>query len=65
MQMAILFAWNKRPTEKINFHSLVLATELSEYELRRTLASLYCTHELTVKETNPTNQNQKPQRYQE
>ena len=40
MQMAILFAWNERPTEKINFHSLVLATELPENELKRTLASL-------------------------
>ena len=41
MQMAILFAWNERPTEKINFYSLGLATELPKNELRRTLASLY------------------------
>ena len=46
MQMAILFAWNERPTEKINFHSLVLATELPENELRRTLASLYMNSKL-------------------
>ena len=46
--MAILFAWNERPTEKINFHSLVLATELPENALRRTLASLYINPKLKL-----------------
>ena len=46
MQMAILFAWNERPTEKINFHSLVLATELPENELKKTLVSLYMNSKL-------------------
>ena len=46
MQMATLFAWNERPTEKINFHSLVSVTDLPENELRRTLASLYMNSKL-------------------
>lgn len=39
-QMAVLFAWNERPDEKLSFHDLRLATELPESELRRTLWSL-------------------------
>lgn len=39
-QMAVLFAWNQRPEEKISFESLRLATELPDSELRRTLWSL-------------------------
>ncbi|XP_065907463.1 cullin-5-like [Dysidea avara] len=39
-QMAVLFAWNQRPLEKISFEDLRLATELMEPELRRTLWSL-------------------------
>ena len=41
MQMAVLFAWNERPTEKVNFHSLITATELPPNELKRTLGSLF------------------------
>lgn len=39
-QMAVLFAWNERPDDKLSFHDLRLATELPESELRRTLWSL-------------------------
>uniref|UniRef100_UPI00358EEC98 cullin-5 isoform X1 n=1 Tax=Myxine glutinosa TaxID=7769 RepID=UPI00358EEC98 len=39
-QLAILFAWNQRPHEKISFENLKLATELPDAELRRTLWSL-------------------------
>ncbi|XP_033117568.1 cullin-5-like [Anneissia japonica] len=39
-QMAVLFAWNQRPLEKISFENLKLATELPESELRKTLWSL-------------------------
>ena len=36
-QMAVLFAWNERPKEKISLENLRLATELPDAELRRTL----------------------------
>ena len=36
-QMAVLFAWNQRPKERVTFESLKLATELPDAELRRTL----------------------------
>jgi cullin-5 len=39
-QMAVLFAWNQRPTDKVSFESMRLATELPDAELRRTLWSL-------------------------
>lgn len=39
-QMAVLFAWNQRPLEKISYENLRLATELPDAELRRTLWSL-------------------------
>lgn len=39
-QMAVLFAWNQRPREKLSYDSLRLATELPDAELRRTLLSL-------------------------
>uniref|UniRef100_A0A8C9F813 Cullin 5 n=2 Tax=Neognathae TaxID=8825 RepID=A0A8C9F813_PAVCR len=39
-QLAVLFAWNQRPREKISFENLKLATELPDAELRRTLWSL-------------------------
>lgn len=39
-QMAVLFAWNKRPTDRISYENLRLATELPDPELRRTLWSL-------------------------
>lgn len=39
-QMAVLFAWNERPQEKISFENLRLASELPDSELRRTLWSL-------------------------
>uniref|UniRef100_A0A8C5DNZ2 Cullin-5 n=1 Tax=Gouania willdenowi TaxID=441366 RepID=A0A8C5DNZ2_GOUWI len=39
-QLAVLFAWNQRPREKITFENLKLATELPDAELRRTLWSL-------------------------
>lgn len=39
-QMAVLFAWNQRPMEKISYENLRLATELPDLELRRTLWSL-------------------------
>lgn len=39
-QMAVLFAWNQRPMEKISYENLRLATELPDPELRRTLWSL-------------------------
>ena len=35
--MAVLFAWNERPKEKISLENLRLATELPDAELRRTL----------------------------
>lgn len=38
--MAVLFAWNQRPDEKISYENLRLATELPDPELRRTLWSL-------------------------
>lgn len=38
--MAVLFAWNQRPNDKIPYENLRLATELSDTELRRTLWSL-------------------------
>uniref|UniRef100_A0A8C9ZNX5 Cullin-5 n=1 Tax=Sander lucioperca TaxID=283035 RepID=A0A8C9ZNX5_SANLU len=39
-QLAVLFAWNQRPRERITFENLKLATELPDAELRRTLWSL-------------------------
>lgn len=39
-QMAVLFTWNERPTDKISFENLRLASELPDAELRRTLWSL-------------------------
>uniref|UniRef100_A0A1L8DX62 Cullin-5 n=1 Tax=Nyssomyia neivai TaxID=330878 RepID=A0A1L8DX62_9DIPT len=39
-QMAVLFAWNQRPFEKVSYENLRLATELPDPELRRTLWSL-------------------------
>ncbi|XP_034095306.1 cullin-5-like isoform X1 [Gymnodraco acuticeps] len=39
-QLAVLFAWNQRPRERISFDNLKLATELPDAELRRTLWSL-------------------------
>lgn len=39
-QMAVLFAWNQRPNEKVSYENLRLATELPDLELRRTLWSL-------------------------
>ncbi|KAL7293716.1 hypothetical protein TKK_0012788 [Trichogramma kaykai] len=39
-QMAVLFAWNERPMDKISYENLQLATELPDPELRRTLWSL-------------------------
>lgn len=39
-QMAVLFAWNQRPIDKISYENLRLATELPDGELRRTLWSL-------------------------
>ncbi|XP_072386567.1 cullin-5 [Diabrotica undecimpunctata] len=39
-QMAVLFAWNQRPHDKISYENLRLATELPDAELRRTLWSL-------------------------
>ncbi|KAK2727846.1 hypothetical protein QYM36_008357, partial [Artemia franciscana] len=39
-QMAVLFAWNERPKDKISFESLRLATEIPDVELRRTIWSL-------------------------
>ncbi|XP_055843892.1 cullin-5 [Episyrphus balteatus] len=39
-QMAVLFAWNHRPGDRITYENLRLATELPDPELRRTLWSL-------------------------
>ncbi|CAG7666144.1 unnamed protein product [Allacma fusca] len=39
-QMAVLFAWNHRPNEKISYENLKLASELPDPELRKTLWSL-------------------------
>ena len=39
-QMAVLFAWNERPREKISLENLRLGTELPDAQLRRTLRSL-------------------------
>ncbi|KAL7038687.1 hypothetical protein ACKWTF_009660 [Chironomus riparius] len=39
-QMAVLFAWNQRPNDRISYENLRLATELPDPELRRTLWSL-------------------------
>ncbi|KAG8039092.1 hypothetical protein G9C98_003399 [Cotesia typhae] len=39
-QMAVLFAWNQRPRDKVSYENLQLATELPDPELRRTLWSL-------------------------
>lgn len=39
-QMAVLFAWNQRPKDKISYENLRLATELPDPELRKTLWSL-------------------------
>ncbi|XP_077283567.1 cullin 5 isoform X2 [Arctopsyche grandis] len=45
-QMAVLFAWNERPQERITYENLRLATELSDPELRRTLWSLVASPKL-------------------
>uniref|UniRef100_T1IY43 Cullin-5 n=1 Tax=Strigamia maritima TaxID=126957 RepID=T1IY43_STRMM len=39
-QMAVLFAWNQRPNDRISLENLRLATELPDAELRKTLWSL-------------------------
>lgn len=39
-QMAVLFAWNQRPQDRVSYENLRLATELPDPELRRTLWSL-------------------------
>lgn len=39
-QMAVLFAWSNRASEKLSYESLRLATELPDIELRRTLWQL-------------------------
>ncbi|CAB3371839.1 Hypothetical predicted protein [Cloeon dipterum] len=39
-QMAVLFAWNQRPHDRITYENLRLATELPDPELKRTLWSL-------------------------
>ncbi|XP_033635857.1 cullin-5-like [Asterias rubens] len=39
-QMAVLFAWNQRPKDRITLENLRLATELPDSELRKTLWSL-------------------------
>lgn len=39
-QMAVLFAWNRRPFDRISFENLRLATELPDPELRKSLWSL-------------------------
>lgn len=39
-QLAVLFAWNHRPSDKISYENLRLATELTDPELRKTLWSL-------------------------
>lgn len=36
-QMAVLFAWNQRPKDRVSYESLKLATELPDSELRKTL----------------------------
>ena len=36
-QMAVLFAWNQRPKDKLSYESLKLATELPDIELRKTI----------------------------
>ena len=41
-QMAVLFAWNQRPREKLSYESLKLATELPDNELRKTLMVKMC-----------------------
>lgn len=41
-QMAVLFAWNERPKERLSYEALRLATELSDPDLRRTLGVGFC-----------------------
>lgn len=36
-QMAVLFAWNQRPHDKITYENLRLASELPDPELRKTV----------------------------
>lgn len=36
-QMSVMFCWNDRPTDRLTFESIRLATELPDLELRRTL----------------------------
>ncbi len=36
-QMAVLFSWTNRASDKLSYESLRLATELPDIELRRTL----------------------------
>ncbi len=37
LQMSVLFCWNDRARDRISFENLLLATELPQAELRRTL----------------------------
>lgn len=39
-QAAVLFAWNRRPEQRLSFPALRLATELPDCDLRRTLGTL-------------------------
>ena len=41
-QMAVLFAWNQRPKDRVSYESLQLATELPDTELRKTLFVSCC-----------------------
>lgn len=40
LQASVLFAWNHRPTNKLTFNELKLATNIPDVELKRTLWSL-------------------------
>ncbi len=40
LQASVLFAWNHRPTNKLTFSELKLATNIPEIELKKTLWSL-------------------------
>lgn len=40
VQMAVLFSWNLRPNDKMNFDALLLATELPAAVLKKTLIEL-------------------------
>lgn len=47
--MAVLFAWNQRPKDRISYESLKLATELPDTELRRTLWVMFLWQRIFVK----------------